>query len=47
MKTNLAKLFLFAQKIKPQHVQVVFTLLVAGLFLVGVRSPDSGGGMPH
>jgi hypothetical protein len=47
MKTKLANLFLFTQKINRQHVQVAFALLALVLFVLGAGAPDSGGGGPH
>jgi hypothetical protein len=47
MKTQLANLFLFTQKINRQHVQVVFALLALVLFVLGAGAPDSGGTGPR
>jgi hypothetical protein len=40
MKTNLANIFLFTQKINRQHVQVAFALLTLVLFVLGAGAPD-------
>jgi hypothetical protein len=42
MKNQLAKLFLFTQKVNRQHVQVVLALLALILFVLGAGAPDSG-----
>jgi hypothetical protein len=48
MKTQIAKLFLFTQKINRQHIQVAFALLALVLFVLGAGAPDDGGGvLPH
>jgi hypothetical protein len=43
MKTKLANLFLFTQKINRQHVQVALALLAVVMFVLGAGAPDSGG----
>jgi hypothetical protein len=43
MKTQLANLFLFTQKINRQHVQVVFALLALVLFVLGAGAPECSG----
>ena len=40
MKTNLAKIFLFTQKINRQHVQIAFALLTLVLFILSAGAPD-------
>jgi hypothetical protein len=47
MKTRLAKLFLFAQKINRQHVQIAFALLTLVLFILGAGAPDAPGPGPR
>ncbi|HTX93274.1 MAG TPA: hypothetical protein VMC09_18810 [Anaerolineales bacterium] len=42
MKTNLARLFLFTQKINRQHVQVALALLALVLFVLGAGAPEGG-----
>jgi hypothetical protein len=44
MKSNLAKIFLFTQKINRQHVQVAFALVGLILFVLGAGAPDAGSG---
>ena len=43
MKTKIAQLFVFTQKINRQHIQVAFALLALGLFVLGAGAPDDGG----
>lgn len=43
MKTKLANLFLFTQKINRQHVQVALALLAVVMFVLGAGAPDSSG----
>ena len=48
MKNQIAKLFVFTQKINRQHIQVAFALLALVLFVLGAGAPDDGGGvLPH
>jgi len=47
MKTTLAKLFLFTQKINRQHVQVALALLGLILFVLGAGAPEGGDPGPH
>ena len=47
MKTQIANLFVFTQKIKPQHVQLVVSLLALILFVVAAGAPEDGGLTPH
>jgi hypothetical protein len=47
MKTKLANLFLFTQKINRQHVQVAFALLALVLFVLGAGAPDCPGTGPR
>jgi hypothetical protein len=42
VKTTLSKLFLFAQKINRQHIQIAFALLALVLFVLGAGAPDAG-----
>jgi hypothetical protein len=42
MKTKLANLFLFTQKINRQYVQIAFALLALVLFILGAGAPDCG-----
>jgi hypothetical protein len=42
MKTQLANLFLFTQKINRQHMQVAFALLALVLFVLGAGAPECG-----
>ncbi len=47
MKTKVANLFLFAQKINRQHVQVAFALLALVLLVLGAGAPESSGPGPY
>ncbi len=47
MKTKIAQLFVFTQKINRQHIQVAFALLALGLFVLGAGAPDDGGIISH
>jgi hypothetical protein len=47
MKTKLANLFIFTQKINRQHVQVAFALLALVLFVLGAGAPESSGPGPY
>jgi len=47
MKTQIAKLFLFTQKINSQHIQIAFALLALVLFVVCAGAPEDGGLLPH
>jgi hypothetical protein len=45
MKTQIARLIIFTQKINRQHIQVVLSLLALVLFVLGAGAPDDGGGI--
>lgn len=47
MKQQLSKLFLFSQKIKPQHIKLALSLLTVALFVIGAGAPDDGGFDPR
>lgn len=47
MKNNVAKLFVFTQKINRQHIQVVLALLALVLFVLGAGAPSDGGIISH
>ena len=47
MKTRIAKLFIFTQKINRQHIQVAFALLALVLFFLGAGAPSDGGINSH
>jgi hypothetical protein len=47
MKTNFSKLFVVANKINRQHIQVVFALLALVLFVLGAGAPSDGGVLPR
>jgi hypothetical protein len=48
MKNQIAKLFVFIQKINRQHIQIALALLALGLFVLGAGAPADGGGvLPH
>jgi len=43
MKNQIAKIFVFTQKINRQHIQVAFMLLTLVLFVLGAGAPSDGG----
>lgn len=47
MKQQLSKLFLFSQKINPQHIKLTLSLLALVLFVLGAGAPDDGGFDPR
>lgn len=47
MKQQLAKLFLFSQKIKPQHIKLALSLFAITMFVIGAGAPDDGGFDPR
>ncbi|MGB8214507.1 MAG: hypothetical protein WCE68_13195 [Anaerolineales bacterium] len=47
MKTQIAKLFLFTQKINRQHIQIAFAVLTLVLLVVSAGAPDDGGWAPR
>lgn len=47
MKQKFAQLFIFAQKVRPQHVKLVLSLLAVALFAIGAGAPDDGGFDPR
>jgi hypothetical protein len=44
MKTKLASLVVFAQKINRQHVQLVFVIVSLVMLVLGTGAPLEGGG---
>ena len=47
MKTRIAKLFVFTQKINRQHIQLAFAILTLVLFVLAAGAPEDGGLGPH
>jgi hypothetical protein len=47
MKNQIAKFFVFTQKINRQHIQAVLVLLALVLFVLGAGAPSDGGVLPH
>ena len=47
MKQQFAKLFIFAQKIKPQQVKLALSVLALALFVIGAGAPEDGGFDPR
>ena len=47
MKTQIANLFVFTQKINRQHIQVAFVLLALVLFVLGAGAPADAGVLPR
>ncbi len=47
MKNQIAKLFLFTQKINRRHIQAALALLALVLFVLGAGAPDDGWSVPH
>ncbi len=43
MKSRLAQLFIFSQKINRQHIQLAFALLALVLLVIGAGAPEDGG----
>jgi hypothetical protein len=43
MKSKLANLFIFSQKINRQNVQIALALFALVLFVLGAGAPDCGG----
>lgn len=44
MKNKFASLVVTAQKIDRQHIQLVLTLVVLAMLVLGVGAPNDGGG---